>query len=110
MQMIPSFIYLFVVRIMRVWQMHNLQWNWCVNDIKICMQSNFLKSNDDKTELLLVHPRHRQMSPLLSVAVGNDMILPTECARNIGVMFDHNLTMDQQITSICKSAFFHLSN
>ena len=38
------------------------------------------------------------------------MIMPTECARNIGVMFDHNLTMDQQITSVCKSAFFHISN
>ena len=30
--------------------------------------------------------------------------------RNIGVMFDHNLSMDQQITSVCKSAFFHISN
>ncbi len=38
------------------------------------------------------------------------MIMPTECARNIGVMFDHNLTMDQQITSVCKSAFFHIGN
>ena len=38
------------------------------------------------------------------------MIMPTECARNIGVMFDHNLTMDQQVTSVCKSAFLHISN
>ena len=82
----------------------------CVNDIKTWMQSNFLKLNDDKTELLLVHPKHRKITPLLSVAVGNEMILPTECARNIGVMFHHNLTMDQQITSICTSAFFHISN
>ena len=50
------------------------------------------------------------MPPLLPVVVGNEMIMPTECARNIGVMFDHNLTMDQQITSVCKSAFFHVSN
>ena len=78
----------------------------CVNDIKIWMQSHFLKLNDDKTELLLVHSKYRQMSPLLPVVVGNEMIMPTECARNIGVMFDHNLTLDQQITSVCKSAFF----
>ena len=82
----------------------------CVNDIKIWMQSHFLKLNDDKTELLLVHSKYRQMPPLLPVVVGNEMIMPTECARNIGVMFDHNLTMDQQITSVCKSAFFHISN
>ena len=73
----------------------------CVNDIKIWVQSNFF---------LFVHPKHRQTPPLPSVAVGNEMILPTECARNIGVTFDHNLTMDQQITSICKPAFCRLSN
>ena len=74
------------------------------------MQSHFLKLNDDKTELLLVHFKYRQRPPLLPVVVGNEMIMPTECARNIGVMFDHKLTMDQQITSVCKSAFFHISN
>ena len=49
------------------------------------------------------------MPPLRPVVTGNEMIMPTECVRNIGVMFDHNLTMDQQITSVCKSAFFHIS-
>ena len=81
----------------------------CVNDMKIWMQSPFLKVNDDKTELFLAHSKYRQMPPLLPVVVGNEMIMPTECARNIGVMFDHNLTMDQQITSVCKSALFHKS-
>ena len=84
----------------------------CVIDVKIWMQSNFLKLNDDKTELLLLRAKHRQLPPLLSIAVGNEMILPTQCARNTctGVVFDHNLTMDQQITLICKSASFHPSN
>ena len=82
----------------------------CVNDIKIWMQSHFLKLNDDKTELLLVHSKYRQMLPLIPVVVGNEMIMPTECARNIGCQVDHNLTMDQQITSVCKYAFSHISN
>lgn len=50
------------------------------------------------------------MPPLLPIVVGNEMIMPTEYARNIGVMFDHNLIMVQQITSVRKSAFFHISN
>ena len=69
------------------------------------MQSHLLKLNDDKTELIRDHCKYRQMPPLLPV-VGNEMIMPTECARNIGVLFDHNLTRDRQITSVCKSAFF----
>ena len=76
----------------------------CVSDTKIWMQSHFLKLNDDKTELLLVHSKYRQIPPLLPVVVGNEMTMPTECARNIGV------TLDQQITSVCESAFFHKSN
>ena len=44
------------------------------------------------------------MPPLLPVVVGNEMIMPTECARNSCVM------LDQQITSVCKSAFFYKSN
>ena len=77
-----------------------------MNDIKIWVQSHFLKLNDDKTKLLLVHSKYRQIPPLLPFVVGNEMIMPTECARNIGVLFDHNLTRDRQITSVCKSAFF----
>ena len=46
----------------------------CVNDINMWMQSHFLKLNDDKTELLLVQSKYRQMPPLLPVAVGNESI------------------------------------
>ena len=34
----------------------------------------------------------------------------TAHARNIGVMLDQNLNMEQEITTICKSAFFHIRN
>ncbi len=30
--------------------------------------------------------------------------------RNIGVLFDSNLSFDSHISSICKTAFFHLKN
>ena len=48
-------------------------------DIKMRMQSHFLKLNDDKTKVLLVHSKYRQMLPLPPVDVGNEMIMPTEC-------------------------------
>jgi len=64
----------------------------------------------NKTELLVVHPKHRQTPPLYSITVGNENIEPSECARNIGVVLDHNLNMDRQITSICRSAFLQISN
>jgi hypothetical protein len=82
----------------------------CITAIKNWMHSNFLKLNEDKTEFLVVDPKQKQVPPLHYLTVGNEIIEPTECARNIGVVFDHNLNMDQQVTSICKSAFFHIRN
>ena len=82
----------------------------CVLVIKKCMASNLLKLNVDKTELLVVYPNHIETPSLRSIAVGDEVINPSECARNIGVMLDQNLNMEQQITTICKSAFLHIRN
>ena len=82
----------------------------CVLLIKKCMASNFLKLNGDKTELLVVHPKYIETPSLRSIAVGDKFINPSKCARNIGVMLDQNLNMEQQITTLCKSAFLHIRN
>ena len=82
----------------------------CVLVIKKWMASNFLKLSDDKTELLVVYPKHIETPSLRSIAVGDEDINPSECARNIGVMLDQNLNMEQQITTICKSVFLHIRN
>ena len=58
----------------------------CVLVIKKWMASNFLKLNDDKTELLVVHPKHIETPSLRSIAVGDEVINPSECARNVGLL------------------------
>ena len=71
------------------------------------MASNFLKLNDDKTELLVVHPKHIETPPLRSIAVGDEVINPSECARIIGVMLDQNLNIETTIhyyLQICLSS------
>ena len=37
-------------------------------------------------------------------------IRPTNSARNIGVLFDSNLSLAEHINNTCRSAFFHLRN
>ena len=59
---------------------------------------------------MVVYPKHIETPSLRSIAVGEEVINPSECARNIGVMLDQNLNMEQQITTICKSAFLHIRN
>ena len=82
----------------------------CVRDIDAWMAWNQLKLNGDKTELLLLNARHRPLPPLESLVVCDDVIHRKSHARNIGVMMDSSLTMEQHITNTCKSGFYHLRN
>ena len=66
--------------------------------------------NHDKTELLVLHARHRPQPPLESILVCSDVIYPSNSANNIGAWFDTFMFMDKQINSICQSVFYHLSN
>ena len=60
------------------------------------MLLNKLKLNGDKTELLVIHSRYRP-SPVFSLNCGYDIITPSDMARNIGVIFDKNMTMIPQL-------------
>ena len=82
----------------------------CVRNIDAWMVVNKLKLNRDKTELLVLNAHHRPQPPLESVAVSNEVIIPSISARNIGVLFDSVMSMEQHVTAVAKSAFYHLRN
>ena len=70
-----------------------------------------LKLNQDKTEVIIFHPKHR-VNPFadLSLTIDNcTLTLPSQI-RNLGVIQDRHLTMEAQVNSICKSCYFHLRN
>ena len=61
----------------------------CVADIRIWMNDNFLKLNDDKTELLIITTRE-ELSKIsdISIKVGDQSISPSDDPpRNLGVIF-----------------------
>ena len=64
------------------------------------MFQNNLKINDSK----------QQHFNDLNISVGIIRIAPSISARNLGVIFDNQMSLDKQINSIYKSAFFHLRN
>ena len=83
----------------------------CISEIKMWMSFHFLKLNDDKTEVILITPRsnHNKIS-LPTIKVGNSDVTPSKLARNIGGMFDANMSMATQITTMCRSAWYQLRN
>ena len=85
--------------------------NKCISDIRTWMIQNKLKINDSKPEfLVLTSPFLKQHFNNLSISVGNSRIAPSISVRNLGVILDNLMSLDKQINSICKSAFFQLRN
>ena len=82
----------------------------CVKDIDTWMVANKLKLNGDKTEILVVSAAHRPSPSVGKINISGFDISPTSSARNIGVIFDDKLSLEDHITSICRSCFFHIHN
>ena len=82
----------------------------CVRDIDRWMSCNKRKFNRDKTELLVISSKYRPRPSLDSILVCDHRVNRSDKARNIGVAFDETLSLDKHVSSVCKSALFHLWN
>ena len=87
----------------------------CIREIKNWMLVNRLKLNDEKTEIMLLNPKKYQIH-INSLSIGEETITFSKFAKNLGVYFNDNLTMDCHITNLCKSVYLeirrlrHMSN
>lgn len=82
----------------------------CVADLNKWMTDNMLKLNSDKTEILVLSSKHIPRPLISSLNISGYDISPSQTARNIGVIFDNELSLVDHITSVCKSCFFHIYN
>ncbi len=83
----------------------------CVSEVRGWMSSNMLKLNQDKTEVIIFHPKHRA-NPFadMSLTIDNCALPLATQVRNLGVNQDCHLTMEAQVNTICRSCYFHLRN
>ena len=85
--------------------------NLCISDLQIWMIRNKLKINYSKTEFLLITSSFlKQRFDDLNIMVGDSNIVSSNSARNLGVIFDKCIKLDNHISSVCKSTYFHLRN
>jgi len=83
----------------------------CVSDLVTWMGNNFLKVNGDKTDFILLGTTN-QLSKLteFSLSIDGSEIPPSAAVRNLGVVFDNNMSMEKHINQLCASSFYHLRN
>ena len=85
--------------------------NSCLADIRRWMITNKLKINDSKTEFIVFRSPQRKCDLSgLSVNVGESMITQSSKVRDLGVIFDQFLNLDDHITAICRSTHFYIRN
>lgn len=81
-----------------------------IADLRNWMARNFLKLNDSKTEVVLLGTKQQcKKATSLNVNIGDVQIKASEnVARNLGAVFDSQLSMHQHIQTVCKNAHYHL--
>ncbi|CAJ1063628.1 galanin receptor type 1b isoform X2 [Xyrichtys novacula] len=83
----------------------------CLKDIKSWMTNNFLMLNSDKTEVLVLGPKHLREAFSSNLATFDGISLASNpTVRNLGVVFDQDLSFSSHIQQISRTAFFHLRN
>ena len=79
----------------------------CFSDVKSWSNKNFLCLNENKTQIIHVTSRFRKTEHPV-VSLDGNALSPLESVRNLGVIFDKNLLMIDQVSKICRAASFSL--
>ena len=79
----------------------------CLNDIRNFMAANKLKLNPDKTEFILIGPKYsrKQLHLFFPTDILGNKVAPASNVKNLGVVFDPNLTLTDHISQVIK---FHI--
>ena len=79
-------------------------------DILSWMNLNKLLLNPSKTEFLLIGTKQQRLkfSDLTNLSLSNDIIPVSSSARNLGFIFDSDMSFSDQINSVSKSCHFHI--
>ena len=81
----------------------------CLAEVRHWMSDNLLKLNDNKTVAIVAASRnHKSKHNITVIKIGDCDIAPSPSARNIGVVFDSEMSMVQQVNQVCRAAYWHL--
>ena len=81
-----------------------------MSEVRSWMLANKLKLNDDKTEVIIISSRQLMSKiNIPNVKVGDISIFPSECVRNLGVMVDRAICIEEQAKAVCTAAFLSIT-
>ena len=83
----------------------------CINEVVSWLTLNDLMCNGQKTDFIICGTR-QQLAKLENpqIEIGNCTIQPSEKVRNLGVIFDQNMTLTSQASKMSQAAYHQLFN
>ena len=67
-----------------------------------------LKLNSDKSELLVISSKYRPRPSLDSISISEQVVNSSVSARNLGLIVDDSLSLEEHVNSISKSCYYHI--
>ena len=79
----------------------------CLQDVSAWMYQNHLKLNHSKTEYIVISSKNnmQKLSNVSELKVGSESISCAKSVKNIGALFDAQLTMEDQVAAVCRSCY-----
>lgn len=84
-----------------------------LNKLQQWFSLNRLSLNPDKTEFILIgsrQQRNKLSDSSTDLAFSGCSIQPTDCVRNLGVLFDNDLSFKDHVLKTCQLAFWNIRN
>jgi Reverse transcriptase (RNA-dependent DNA polymerase)/Endonuclease-reverse transcriptase len=81
-----------------------------LDSVHAWLTANRLSVNPSKTEYLIIGtPQQRsKVTTTSSISFQGSDITPTDSTRNLGVLFDKDLSLKPHISSVCKTSYYHI--
>ena len=81
----------------------------CLDSVHSWFTINRLSVNSSKNEFLLVGtPQQRSKLTAMSVSFCGTALTPSDSCRNLGVVFDSDLSFKKHISNVCRLSFYHI--
>ena len=83
--------------------------NSCIDKIKEFMFANKLKINDEKTIFMVLGTNYWiDKLNIESITIGNTEIKASSSTKNLGIIFDKEMTLQEHVNYVCKRGFYHV--
>ena len=80
----------------------------CVSEIDEWMRLNKLKLNSDMSDILVISSKYRPRPSLDSISISEQVVNSSVSARNLVLIVDDSLSLEEHVNSISKSCYYHI--